>query len=103
VSKTVSSDRRLTGADVLVRNADKLLTTVVDGELIGMSIEQGACYGLNDVATRIWDLLAEPRSIDDLCAQLKTEYEVEASDCLKDVLVLAENLHAEGLVTVSAG
>ena len=51
MSKTISSDGRLTGADVLVRNADKLLTTVVDGELIGMSIEQGACYGLNDVAT----------------------------------------------------
>jgi hypothetical protein len=58
----------------LIRNDDELLTTVVDGELIGMSVEQGACYGLNGVGTRIWELLAEPRSIDSLCEQLVQEY-----------------------------
>lgn len=103
MSSKVSSGERLTGAAVLVRNDAELLTTVVDGELIGMSVEQGACYGLNAVGTRIWELLAEPRSIDSLCDQLTSEYDVEAGDCLSDVLDLAENLRAEGLVTVSAG
>lgn len=103
MSKTNSGDRRLTGADILVRNDAELLTTVVDGELIGMSVEQGACYGLNAVGTRIWELLAEPRSIDSLCDQLTSEYDVEAGDCLEDVLDLAENLRAEGLVTANAG
>lgn len=102
MSTKIPSDERLTGATVLVRNDAELLTTVVDGELIGMSVEQGACYGLNAVGTRIWELLAEPRSIDSLCDQLISEYEVEAGDCLNDVLELAENLRAEGLVTVSA-
>ena len=103
MSRKISADERLTGDTILVRNDAELLTTVVDGELIGMSIEQGACYGLNAVGTRIWELLAEPRSIDSLCDQLTAEYEVGASDCLNDVLDLAENLRAEGLVTASAG
>ena len=103
MSKTISVDRRLTAADVLVRNDDELLTTVVDGELIGMSVEQGACYGLNGVATRIWELLVQPCSIQSLCEQLEAEYEVEASHCLEDVLDLSEKLRAEGLVTVIAG
>lgn len=98
-----SGSQRLTDADILVRNDGGLLTTVVDGELIGMSVEQGACYGLDAIGTRIWDLLAEPRSIADLCDLLTAEYQVEPSDCLKDVLDLAENLRAEGLVTVRAG
>jgi hypothetical protein len=103
VSKTIANERRLTGADTLIRNDDELLTTVVDGELIGMSVEQGACYGLNGVATRIWELLAEPRSVDSLCDQLVQEYDVEASVCRREVLELIDQLRSEGLVTVSAG
>ena len=98
----IPSGERLTGAAVLVRNDAELLTTVVDGELIGMSVEQGACYGLNAVGTRIWELLDEPRSIAELCTLLTDEYDIEASDCLKDVVDLAEELRAEGLVTVKA-
>jgi len=102
VSKNDSGDRRLCGSDVLVRNDEELLTTVVDGELIGMSVEQGACYGLNSVGTHIWELLAEPRSIDDLCGQLKNEYDVGDDECLREVLELVEDLRAEGLVKLSA-
>ena len=103
MSKTMADEQKLTGADTLIRNDDELLTTVVDGELIGMSVEQGACYGLNGVATRIWELLAEPRSVDSLCDQLVQEYDVEASVCRREVLELIDQLRSEGLVTVSAG
>ena len=102
VSKTNASAGCLASSDVLVRNDAELLTTVVDGELIGMSVEQGACYGLNGVGTRIWELLAEPRSIASLCEQLTSEYEVDADQCLHEVLDLVEELRAEGLVNVSA-
>jgi len=102
VSREIASGERLTGAAILIRNDDELLTTVVDGELIGMSVEQGACYGLNEVATRIWELLAEPRSVDSLCQQLTSEYDVEAGQCLREVLDLVEDLRAEGLVNVDA-
>ena len=102
MSREIASGERLTGAAILIRNDDELLTTVVDGELIGMSVEQGACYGLNEVATRIWELLAEPRSVDSLCQQLTSEYDVDASQCLREVLDLVEDLRAEGLVNVDA-
>lgn len=88
---------------MLVRNDAELLTTVVDGEMIGMSVEQGACYGLNGIGTRIWDLLAEPQSVDSLVAQLIAEYEVEAEECRDSVLGFIEQLRAEGLVRLSAG
>ena len=102
MAKTNPAGGRLTREDVLVRNDSELLTTVVDGELIGMSVERGACYGLNAVGTRIWELLEQPRSIDNLCAALTEEFDVDTSDCLRDVLDLAEDLRTEGLVRVSA-
>ena len=98
----IATGKRLTGADVLVRNEGGLLTTEVDGELIGMSVEQGACYGLNAVGTRIWALLAEPRSVDSLCEQLQAEFDVEGDRCRREVVELLEELRAEKLVTVKA-
>jgi len=92
----------LQGTDVLVRDGDELLTTVVDGELIALSVERGACYGLNDIGTRIWELIAEPRSVEDLCEQLRREFEVEEAQCRRQVLEFLEHLRAEGIARVSA-
>lgn len=92
----------LTRTDIVARNDADLLTTVVDGELIGMSVEQGACYGLNGIGTRIWALLVEPRSVADLSEQLISEYDVEPDQCLREVMELVVELRAEGLVNVSA-
>lgn len=86
------------GSDIVVRNDDELLTAEVAGELVGMSIGQGTCYGFNEVATRIWTLLAEPRSIDSLCEQLRAEFEVDERQCRTDVAELLEELRVEGLV-----
>ena len=95
-------DTRLKGSEVVVRNEDRLLTTTVDDELVGLSIDQGVCYGLNVVGTRIWALIATPRSIDSLCDELLSEFDVEADECRQEVIELLEALRTEGLVTVRA-
>jgi hypothetical protein len=89
----------LSGDTIVMRN-EGLLSAEVDGELMAMSVERGMCYGLNAVGTRIWALIAEPRSISDLCAQLRQEFDVEEAECLRDVVDLVEELRAEGLATV---
>jgi hypothetical protein len=94
---------RLEGSEVVVRNEDGLLTATVDDELIGMSIDQGVCYGLNAVGTRVWELIAAPRSIDSLCEELLSEFDVEGTECRRQVIELLEELHTEGLVAVQAG
>lgn len=89
----------LAGDDEIVRN-EGLLTAEVDGELMAMSIERGTCYSLNAVGTRVWDLLAEPRTFDDLCALLLREYAVEPTQCRSELLSLLEDMRAEGLAVV---
>ena len=86
--------------DAVVSRNESLLTAEVDGELMAMSIDRGACYGLNQVGSRIWELLAEPRTIDELCAHLLDEYEVEPDRCRRELLELVEELRSEGLATV---
>jgi hypothetical protein len=84
--------------DVVVRRADDLLTTKVDGDLIGMSIDRGVCYGFNAVATRTWELLAEPQSLDSLCAQLVAEFEIDEPTCREQTEAFLEDLRREGLI-----
>lgn len=74
----------------------------LDGETVVMSVRQGAYYTLDEVATRVWQLLAEPQTLDELVARLTTEYDVAADACRGDVHELLTDLRHEGLVEVIA-
>jgi hypothetical protein len=70
----------------------------VDNEIVALSIEKGICYGMNRVGSRIWNLLAKPIRIRDLCATLLAEYKVDPNVCERQVLDLLEQFCAEGLI-----
>jgi hypothetical protein len=87
--------------DVIARCEDDLLAAVVDGELVGMSVERGTCYGFNPVATRVWELIEQPARVDTLCSQLVEEYEVAPETCRAEVGALLDTLSEAGLLTVT--
>ena len=77
---------------------DDLLEADVNGEIVALHIEKGQCYGMNNVASRIWALLAEPTSPAQICAKLAEEYAVDPATCRADVDALLADLKAEGLI-----
>ena len=82
----------------VVARSDGLIQTESDGEVVALSIERGCCYGLNRVGSRIWNLLARPSRIGEVCATLLTEYSVDSEVCERQVLDLLEELRSEGLI-----
>jgi len=86
-----------TSATVVARR-DGFIETAIDDEIVALSIERGTCYGMNRVASRIWNLLAKPIRIDDLCAALVAAHKVDRDVCERQVLELLEELRAEGLI-----
>ena len=86
--------------DSVVSRSDGVLSASVDEEVAMLDIERGMCFGMNKVASRIWDLAQEPTRVSDICAKLRAEYEVEQAECERDVLELLEALRAEGLITM---
>ena len=58
----------------------------------------GACWALDRVGHRIWELLDSPASIGSICAQLRREYAVDEETCLRDVTELIATFVDEGLV-----
>jgi len=75
-----------------------LLTTRVDGEVMAMSIDRGACYGLDPIGSRIWELLETPISVRELVARLTREYEVDPAVCRTDVCALLSSMESEGMI-----
>jgi hypothetical protein len=72
----------------------------VGDETVILSFDEGTYYGLNEVGTRIWALIQEPRSVAEVCTAISEEYDVERERCEADVLELLRNLAREELVEV---
>lgn len=81
---------------------DDLLEADVNGEIVALHVEKGQCYGMNAIASRVWALLAEPTSQQQICAQLSEEFDVDPETCRSDVAALLADLRSEGLVKPAA-
>jgi hypothetical protein len=73
------------------------------GEVAILDLKAGVYYGLDDVGARIWHLLQEPKTVDQIRDVLLQEYEVEADRCERDLLTLLQRLADEGLIEVEDG
>ena len=78
----------------IARKGDWLSARVGD-ELVMMSAESGYYIGLTEVGARIWELIAEPRAIDDICAELRREFEVAPETCEAEVRAFLGELAAQ--------
>ena len=87
----------LSARNLIVRS-DGLIEAEVDQEIVTLNIEQGTCYCLNRVGSRIWSLIATPVRIGDVCETLLSEYKVDPDVCQRQVLDLLEELRAERLI-----
>lgn len=75
-----------------------VLFSKVDDEVILMSIEADSYFGLDPVASRIWELLEQPATLDELVGQLTAEYEVAEAECREDAAIFIEDMVARGLI-----
>ena len=53
---------------------------------------------LNETATRVWELLASPRSIDELVALLVDEYEAPPDEVRASTVELVRELESKGVL-----
>lgn len=78
------------------RHSD-ILSAEIGGEAVMMSIEKGAYFGLNPIATRIWDLIDQPQTIAELIAVITEEYDVSDEQCAADVQEFVADMIAKGI------
>jgi hypothetical protein len=61
------------------------LSAKVGDELVMMSAERDYYIGLSEVGARIWELIAEPMELEELCERLEREFEVTPQACRAEV------------------
>ena len=70
----------------------------VGEETVILDLASGTYFGLDPVGARIWQLLSEGKTLAKICEAMLAEYDVSSEDLERDVLSLAEELHAKQLI-----
>lgn len=83
----------------IVRSSEPIAEPV-DDELVMADIDAGKYYGLNDIATVIWQNLETKITVEELCKKLCENYEVTAEQCLAEVLTFLKELETRNLISV---
>ncbi len=97
-----SMERTLLSMNAIVMASSDQVSSKLGDEVVILNLRNGVYYGLDPVGARIWDLIQEPRSVQEVCAVLLEEYEVTPEQCASDVLALLRDLEAQGLIEVRA-
>ncbi|MFB2895109.1 lasso peptide biosynthesis PqqD family chaperone [Aerosakkonemataceae cyanobacterium BLCC-F50] len=85
----------------VVVTASDQISSDLSGEAVILNLKSGVYYGLNSVGAWIWNLIRKPKTVSEIRATILAEYEVESEQCNRDLLVLLQQLKAEGLIEVS--
>ncbi len=81
----------------------ELLVSDLGGETVILDPRDGLYFGLNGVATRVWNLLAVPQTLSQLQATLAGEYDVAPDILGADLQELISSLKHRRLIEVADG
>jgi hypothetical protein len=84
---------------IFQRNPDQIYS-VIDDEIVMLSITKGEYYNLNKVGTDIWNLLHKPLSFTNLVETLSSYYEVDKTTCKEETRLFIEELLNKGIIYI---
>jgi hypothetical protein len=76
------------------------LSTHISGEAVILGLRDSVYYGLAGSGARIWELIREPAALRDVAAVVSREFEVDEPRATADLITLANDLLARGLIEV---
>lgn len=88
--------------DQVISKSENFVESEVNGQIILMHLEDGNFSSLEATGQRIWGLLETPMTLDDLCAALMAEFEVDEATCRAQTVTFLEELRANALIDVSS-
>ena len=88
--------------DMRVALVADVVTRRLDDELVLLNLDSEAYYGLDEVGTRMWEVLSSSPSVEAAFEQLRSEYDVDAPRLRKDLEKLIDELVKNGLVELRA-
>jgi hypothetical protein len=88
------------------RTGQAFVTRQIAGETVIVPIaghvgDLNAIFSLNEVGSRVWQLVERPIAVDKIAEMIAAEYDVTAAQAADDVKEFVESLLAAGLLRVT--
>ena len=78
--------------------ADDILMSQIENEAILLDLATGTYYNLNQSSIPFWEALQNKQPLEPVVQQILNEYEVEASQVLKDLQIFLQDLLEFGII-----
>ena len=79
-----------------------VISQEVSGETVLLDLNSEHYFGLDEVGTRIWQLIDSSGNLQEIYDTMLSEYEVEADQLLEDMAQLLGDIEKAGLVALKA-
>ena len=76
----------------------QVMARQVGEETVILDLASGTYFGLDPVGARVWQLMGEGKTLSEICDTMLDEYEVTRDALERDVIELAQELSAQGLI-----
>ncbi len=86
--------------ETVISQIEEIVASDIDGETVMMSVENGKYYGLDDIGSRIWELIEQPIKVSDLIDTLLKRFDVDREACKRDVLIFINELNEDRILQV---
>jgi len=73
----------------------------IAGEAVILNLQTGKYFGLDQVGTRMWQLLAQYNRIEPALNDLTSEYDVTKDQLQHDLLALVDKLASQQLIEIN--
>ena len=87
--------------DTIINKNLEIEDTDLDGEKVMMNLEKGEYFMMNEVGSRIWEIISKPINVKDIIETLRSEYEVDEETCKCTVIDFLTGLNHAKLISIS--
>ncbi len=84
--------------DTMTVTANDVMIVDLSGEAVILNTDNWVYYGLNGMGNRVWNLIQEPKRIDEIKRMILCEYDVDSEVCEQDLLAFIRDMANQGLV-----
>lgn len=85
---------------IITRNLD-IDATDLEGEVVMMNLDKGQYFMMNQVGSRIWEIIKEPSTVNNIINTLIGEFQVEKNQCKENVVEFLGKLKNADLIIVN--
>lgn len=84
---------------IISRQTD-IVFNKLDDEIVMMSIKNAEYYGLDNIGSRIWEIIEKPTSLKQLLELLLNEFDVNEEKCKSDVIEFLVALEKKNIIKI---